>query len=124
MKKVLAITTINNTISLKEALKKIKDKYGDILEIRKVYLDKYEDPKTPLDDIKKEISESDVILVDIRGDERLGRELPRLLAKEKKTIISLVWGSHRILSLTRIGKLNMAELIKEFQKKGVNINPL
>lgn len=124
MKKILAITTINNTISLKEALDKIKDKYGDILKIRKVYLDKYEDPKTPLDDIKREISESDVILVDIRGDERLGRELPHLLAGEEKTIISLVWGSHRILSLTRIGKLNMGKLIKEFQKKGVNINPL
>ena len=31
MKKVLAITTINNTISLKEALNKIKDKYGNIV---------------------------------------------------------------------------------------------
>ncbi|HIH61255.1 MAG TPA: cobaltochelatase subunit CobN [Methanobacteriales archaeon] len=124
MKKVLAITTINNTISLKEALNKIKGKYGNIVKIRKIYLDKYEDPKTPLDDIKREISESDVILVDIRGDERLGRKLPHLLAGREKTVISLVWSSHRILSLTRIGKLNMHELIKELQKKGVNINPL
>ncbi|MEM4525339.1 MAG: cobaltochelatase subunit CobN [Methanothermobacter sp.] len=121
---MLAITTINNTISLKDALNKIRDNYGDILKIKKIYLDKYEDPKTPLDDIKKEIRESDVILVDIRGDERLGRELPRLLAGEEKTVISLVWGSHRILSLTSMGKLKMNNLIKEFQKKGVNIDPL
>ncbi|MBC7119161.1 MAG: cobaltochelatase subunit CobN [Methanobacteriaceae archaeon] len=124
MNNVLAITTINNTISLKDALNKIRDKYGDILKIKKIYLDKYQDPKTPLDDIKKDIIESDVILVDIRGDERLGRELPRLLVGEKKTVISLVWGSQRILSLTRMGKLNLDNLIKEFQKKGVAIDPL
>lgn len=85
MNNVLAITTINNTISLKDALNKIRDKYGDILKIKKIYLDKYQDPKTPLDDIKKDIIESDVIL-DIRGDERLSRELPRLLAGEKRQL--------------------------------------
>ena len=42
MKKILALTTIGNTASLKKAIEKIKEEYGNILEITKIYLHEYE----------------------------------------------------------------------------------
>jgi len=40
-KKILALTTINNTVALREAVRKIMEEYGDIVEIRKIYFDDY-----------------------------------------------------------------------------------
>jgi len=37
MKQILALTTINNTLSLKDAVEKIKKEHGDLVKIRKVY---------------------------------------------------------------------------------------
>jgi len=112
MKKILAVTTINNTASLKEAITRIREEHGEILRIRKIYLEKYEDPHAPLDELGEEVAESDVILVDIRGDERIGRELPGILRGMDRTVISLVWGSNHILSLTSMGKLDLREILE------------
>ncbi|GAB4380795.1 cobaltochelatase subunit CobN [Methanothermobacter thermautotrophicus] len=111
MKRILAVTTMNNTASLKEALTRIREEHGDIVSITKVYLEKYEDPRVPMDDVAEYIDESDIILVDIRGNERIGRELPGILRDRDKTVISLVWGSNHILSLTSMGKLDLGELV-------------
>ncbi|MDI9615529.1 cobaltochelatase subunit CobN [Methanothermobacter sp.] len=112
MKRILAVTTINNTASLKEALMKIRDEHGDIVRIKKVYLEKYEDPSVPLDELERDVEEADVVLVDIRGNERIGRELPGILAGRDKTVITLVWGSNHILSLTSMGRLDLRRLVE------------
>ncbi|MFB2623903.1 MULTISPECIES: cobaltochelatase subunit CobN [Methanothermobacter] len=112
MKRILAVTTINNTASLKEALMKIRDEHGDIVRIKKVYLEKYEDPSVPLDELEGDVEDADVVLVDIRGNERIGRELPGILDGMDKTVITLVWGSNHILSLTSMGRLNLRRLVE------------
>ena len=85
MKKILALTTINNTIALKEAVEKIRKEYGDIVKMRKIYFDDYENPDVPLKPIENEISASDIILIDIRGDIRVGREIQQMLKGKEKT---------------------------------------
>ncbi|MGC9516070.1 MAG: magnesium chelatase subunit H [Methanomicrobiales archaeon] len=122
--KILALTTINNTLSLKEALDKIKKNYGKILEIKKVYLDDYEDPKVPLDDIKNWIDDADIILVDIRGDLRLARELPNLIQDENKTVVVLVWGGEDQLSLIKMGGFQGKEVTNLFKKNSMNFDKI
>ncbi|MGB9838753.1 cobaltochelatase subunit CobN [Methanothermobacter sp.] len=119
MKRILAVTTINNTASLKEALMKIRDEHGDIVSIKKVYLEKYEDPSVPMDELERDVEEADVVLVDIRGNERIGRELPGILDGMDKTVITLVWGSNHILSLTSMGSLNLGRLV-ELAPEGID----
>ena len=108
---------MNNTLSLKDALGKIKREYGDIARIRKIYLEKYENPQGSMDEVAEQIDQSDIILIDIRGDERIGRELPELLKGKNKTVITLVWGNPIIMGLTNLKKLNVQELMDNFQKK-------
>lgn len=104
MKKILALTTINNTAPLKEAIEDITREYGKIVAVRKVYLEEYENPQVDLKPLVEEIESSDVIFVDIRGDVRVGRELPRLLEGKDKTVVVLVGASQEILRLTKMGK--------------------
>ena len=121
MKKIFAITTMNNTLSLKDALGKIKREYGDIALIRKIYLEKYENPQVSMDEVAAQIDQSDIILIDIRGDERIGRELPELLKGKNKTVITMVWGNPIIMGLTNLGEFNVQELMTYFQEKGKDL---
>ena len=111
-KKILALTTINNTVALREAVEKIREEYGNIVEVKKIYFDDYEDPDAPLEPLEKEIDSSDIILVDIRGDTRISRELPRMLENKNKTVVVLVGGGQHILALTRMGKFRGYILFK------------
>jgi len=122
MRKILALTTINNTMILKEVIKKIKEEYGNIVEIRKIYFDDYENPDIPLEPIEKEIDSSDIILVDIRGDTRIGRELPRMLENKDKTVVVLVAGSQHIFALTKMGKFSGEKIFKPGKEKEFNVH--
>lgn len=124
MKKVLAITTITNTLSLKDALEKIKRDYGDIIVLKKIYLEDYEDPQVSLKEFQEDIESSHIILVDIRGDERIGRELITLLKGEHKTVVTLVWGNPLIMNLTSLGPLKVEELSKTLQSKGEDLEAM
>jgi len=122
MKKILALTTINNTVALKEAVEKIKEEYGNIVEIRKIYFDDYENPDVSLEPIEKEIDSSDIILVDIRGDIRVGRELPKMLEGKDKTVVVLVAGSQHIFALTKMGKFRGERIFKPEREKEFNVH--
>jgi len=122
MKKILALTTINNTVTLKEAIEKIKEEHGNIVEIRKIYFDDYENPDVSLEPIEKEIDSSDIILVDIRGDIRVGRELPKMLEGKDKTVVVLVAGNPHIFALTKMGKFRGEKIFKPEREKEFNVH--
>jgi len=117
MRKILALTTIGNTISLKEAVEEVKKEYGDILEVKKIYLHEYESQDVSLDEVKKSIDEADIILVDIRGDVRIGRELPKMLEGKDKTVVVLVAGGQHIWQLTKMGKFSGDKFFKGEEKE-------
>ncbi len=121
MKKILALTTINDTVALKEAAEKIRNEYGNIVEIKKVYFDEYENADVPMTPLEKEIDSSDIILVDIRGDVRIGRELPRMLEGKEKTIVVLVAGGQHIWKLIKMDKFN-GEVIFKGEEKEFNVH--
>ncbi len=119
--KILALTTTNDTLDLKEAVEKIRKDYGDIFAIKKVFLDEFENPELSLEPIKEEIENSDIILVDIRGDCRIARELPMMLEGKEKTVAVLLAGSQQIWKLTRMGKFK-GEMIFRGEEKQFDIN--
>ena len=121
-KKILALTTINATVPLEEAIRRIKEEYGNIVEVRKIYFDDYENPDIPLKPIEEEINSSDIILVDIRGDVRVGRELPEMLKGKDKTIVVLVAGSPHIFALTKMGKFKGEMIFKLGREKEFNVH--
>ncbi|MHA1293445.1 MAG: magnesium chelatase subunit H [Promethearchaeota archaeon] len=122
MKKILALTTINNTIALKEAIEKIWEEYGRIVEIRKIYFDDYINSEISLSPIEEQIDAADIILVDIRGDVRVGRALPNMLEGKEKTIVVLVAGSNHIFALTRMGKFRGEKIFKPEREKEFNVH--
>lgn len=117
MKRILFLTTLNNTQSLKEACESILKTYGNIVEVKKVYLDEFEKPYISLEPLKKEIKMADIVLIDIRGDTRTGRELPSLVEGKDKTVCVLVAGDQKIFSLTRMGKFKGEMIFKGKEKK-------
>ena len=112
MKKILALTTIGNTASLKKAVEKIKEEYGNILEVTKIYLHEYESQDVSLEPIEKAVNEADIILVDIRGDVRISRELPKMLEGRTKTVVVLVAGWQDLWKLTKMGKFVGEKIFK------------
>ncbi|MDY6933385.1 MAG: cobaltochelatase subunit CobN [Spirochaetota bacterium] len=122
MKKIIALTTINNTLSLREAMQDIRREYGNIVEIKKIYFDDYDNPDVSLQKIEDEIDASDIILIDIRGDVRVGRELPSILEQRNKTIVVLVAGSVNIFALTRMGKFRGTRIFNTEKDRDFNLN--
>jgi cobaltochelatase CobN len=122
MKKILALTTINNTMALREAAGKVREKYGDIVKIRKIYFNDYENPDISLKPVEDEVNSSDIILIDIRGDIRVGREIPQMLKGKEKTVIVLIAGSQHIFALTRMGKFRGEIIFKPEREKEFNVH--
>jgi len=121
VKKILALTTINNTISLKEAIERIRQEYGSIAEVKKIYFDDYENPDVSLRPIEDEVNSADVILVDIRGDIRVGRALPHMLEGKDKTVVVLIAGSQHVFALTKMGKFNGGAIFKPEKEKEFDV---
>jgi len=122
MKKILALTTINNTVALKGAVEKIRSEHGNIVEIKKIYFDDYENPDISLEPIEAEINSSDIILVDIRGDIRVGRELRGMLKGKERTIVVLIAGSQHIFALTKMGKFKGEMIFKPGKEKEFDVH--
>ena len=122
MRKILCLTTINNTVALKDAVDKIWEEFGKIVMIKKIYFDDYEDPDVSLKPIEDEINSSEIILVDIRGDVRIARELPKMLDGKNKTIIVLVAGGQHIFALTKMGKFRGEMIFKPGKEKEFDVN--
>lgn len=122
MKKILALTTINNTVALKQAAVNIKERHGDIVKIDKIYFNDYEHPDVSLDPIVQKIRGSDIILVDIRGDIRIARELKSMLAGADKTVVVLIGGSRHLFALTRMGKFRGEMIFKPGRDRELNVD--
>lgn len=123
MKKILALTTINNSYPLKQAVEEINLEYGNLLQVEKIYFDEFEfiSEEELLESLEKKIDEADVILVDIRGDIRISRELPKLLKDKKKTVVVLVAGNQDIWQLTKMGNFK-GEMIFKGKDREFNIH--
>lgn len=117
MIKIIALTTLDNTLNLKKAVEEAKKEVGNVFTLKKVYLDDYEDPEVSLETLEREIDEADIVLVDIRGDVRVGRELPRILEGKKKTVIVLLGGGQHIQRLTKMGKFDASKIFKGPEKE-------
>ncbi len=112
LKKILALTTVNNTLPLKTAMDKILQEHGKILEIRKVFFSDYEDPDVPLEPLKDYAGKADLIMIDVRGDHRASRELFPVINQSSATVVVLVGTSPNIMALTRMGKFSGEKLFK------------
>ncbi|MHA1392052.1 MAG: magnesium chelatase subunit H [Promethearchaeota archaeon] len=122
--RVLCITTIANTFNLFQAVKQIYKEYGGIFELKKVYLDEFEQDNVPIDLLKEEIEKSNIILVDLRGDVKVARALPELLKStgNTKTVVVLIGGGSHIFSLTRMGKFHGDLMFKPDKDVEFNIH--
>ena len=112
MVKLLLLSTIDNTRELRDAVSELKAGHGDILSLRKVYLNDLEKGQIPLDEIEEEVWTSHIILVDIRGQSRMSDSLQELLPQTKATIVVLIGGSSQIFALTRMGSFKGSDIFK------------
>jgi len=112
MVKFLLLSTIDNTRELRDAVSELKAGHGDILSLRKVYLNDLEKGQIPLDEIEEEVRTSHIILVDIRGQSGMSDSLQELLPQTKATIVVLIGGSSQIFALTRMGSFKGRDIFK------------
>lgn len=114
-RKIPKITLISASIFMKhitDGIQEIYNKLGKIFEFKSYFLNDVDSGKVKKEDFIKEIYESEVMLIDIRGNcptveilvetyKEMENENPELF--EEKTIVALVGGNSEIRRLTKMG---------------------
>ncbi len=123
MKNILALTTMSNTAALRESLDAVRHEYGAIAILKKIYFTDYEDPDISLAPLQTSLQWADIVLIDIRSDIRIARELPCEIARlNGKTIVVLVGANQQILALTRMGSFSSARMFKPGADREFNVH--
>jgi len=112
MVKFLLLSTIDNTRELRDAVSELKADYGDILSLRKVFLNDLEKGRISLEEIEQELQTSQIVLVDVRGQSAISDHLQELLPRSEATIVVLIGGSSHIFALTRMGSFKGSDIFK------------
>lgn len=110
------ITVIGNTVASKsfaEAVKEIKEEYGEILDLKLYYVHEIAEELVDEDAVKKDLRNADIVLLDIRSRGRTLNLVREALSGSEKTVITLVGGSVEIMSLTRIGTFSPAKIFEK-----------
>ncbi len=110
--RIVALTNMDNTLALKEAVDDLKNEYGEILELKKIYFLDWEDPRIPLASLQAEVAGAEIVLVDVRGDVRVAREMAGLLRGGEQTVVVLIGGNKELFALTRMGKFRGEKLFR------------
>lgn len=122
MTRVVALTSLDSSAPLREAVDRIQACYGRIISLEKHYVKDFEPPDIPLAPLARSIAQSGIVLVDVRSDSRLARNLPGLLADFTGTVVVLVGVSNDIFALTRMGSFSGARLFKPGQDRPFSID--
>jgi cobaltochelatase CobN len=123
VKNILALTTMSNTAALRDALDAVRAEYGAIATLKKIYFTDYEDPDISLAPLKAALQWADIVLVDIRSDIRIARELPGEIGRlTGKTIVVLVGANQQILALTKMGSFSSARMFKPGTDREFNVH--
>ena len=112
MIKLLLLSTLDNTRELRDAVSELRREHGEILSLRKIYLNDLEKERISLDEAKRELDTSQIILVDIRGQSGMSDFLQEVLPQSKATIVVLIGGSSQIFALTRMGSFRGSDIFK------------
>ena len=112
MVKFLLFSTIDNTRELRDAVSELKAEHGDILSLRKIFLNDLEKGQISLAEVEEEVQTSHIILVDIRGQGGMSDLLQELLPQTKATIVVLIGGSSQIFALTHMGSFKGGDIFK------------
>jgi len=112
MVRFLLFSTIDNTRELRDAVSELKAEHGDILSLKKIFLNDLEKGRLSLEEVEREVQTSHIILVDIRGQSGMSDFLQELLPQTKATIVVLIGGSSQIFALTRMGSFKGGDIFK------------
>ncbi|MEM2957940.1 MAG: magnesium chelatase subunit H [Candidatus Jordarchaeaceae archaeon] len=111
--KITVLATIAVSSSFAEAVKEIREEYGEIIELKLYYVHEIIEELVDERTLKEDIRTSDIVLLDIRSRGRpldLAREA---LADQEKTVITLVGGTAEVMSLTRMGSFSPAKMFEK-----------
>ena len=121
MIRILALTAMDSSADLNDAVTQVTAQYGDVLSIKKQYFQDFESQNKSLDPVREALKRADIILIDVRSDTRLGRSLPALLAGHKKTVVVLIAVSNDVFSLTNMGSFSGHMIFKPGQERSFSI---
>ena len=114
---------MSNTAALRDALDAVRAEYGTIATLKKIYFTDYEDPDVSLAPLGAALQWADIVLVDIRSDIRIARELSGEIGRlTGKTIVVLVGANQQILALTRMGSFSSARMFKPGADREFNVH--
>lgn len=110
--KFLLLSTIDNTRELRDAVSDLRAQLGNVLSLRKIFLNDLEKGRISLEEIKTELQTSQIVLVDIRGQSEISDQLEELFAQNLATVVVLVGGSSHIFALTHMGSFRGSDIFK------------
>ena len=122
MIRILALTAMDSTADLNDAVMRVAAEHGNILLVEKFYFRDFESQRASLEPVREAVGQADIILIDVRSDTRLGRSLPEMLGGYNKTVIVLIAVSNDIFALTRMGAFSGRLMFKPGRDKDFSIN--
>ena len=70
----------------------------------------------PEDKVIRALKQADIILIDVRGGDKVSKIITDNLSNTKKTIVTLVGGSPEIIELTRLGSFSLGKFMQMRKK--------
>lgn len=111
--KITVLATIAVSSSFADAVREIREDYGEVIEPRLYYVHEIIEELVDEHTVREDLITSDIVLLDVRSRGRpldLAREV---LSDQKKTVITLVGGTTEVMSLTRVGSFSPAKMFKK-----------
>lgn len=111
--KIVLVSLALASESIMEALKEIREKEGDILELIYYYAHSIEEEEIDPLQLREDLINADAVLIDIRGGGKAAGIVQSVLPGLKNTVIVLVGATPGIMGLTRMGSFKTESFIKE-----------
>ncbi|MEM2146799.1 MAG: DUF3479 domain-containing protein [Candidatus Jordarchaeaceae archaeon] len=108
--KITVLANVSASNSFAEAVKEIREEYGEIIDSRLYYVHEVGEELVDENALKEDLRTSDIVLLDLRGRSRAFDLAIEALSDKKNTVITLVGGSTDVMSLTRMGSFSPAKM--------------
>jgi cobaltochelatase CobN len=105
------------TETLRQAVELLERELGRVLAVRAFPVSDLEEERLSAEEVRRALTEADVVLLDIRGGGRAAGLAAATLAHTRQPVLVLVGGSPEMLRLVRLGSFALGDLLGRREAK-------
>jgi len=111
------------TPAILEAINALREDFELDIEFKIYYPNQIDDEEVEDEPLKKDLKESDIVLIDIRGGGRSSEIVYDALKEEKNIVLNLVGPMSKLMEITRLGSFSGAKIASRISSSTEVDNP-